>query len=478
MKANFTLVFILITSIVFSQITQFKDINVGSGNSSPANMFVFNGKLYFTADDSSGQSSGGTDFGKELWVSDGTNSGTTLIKDIRTGTRGSSPFAFFALNNTLYFSANDGTGADLWTSDGTDSGTTKVDLFPGVGEAVQRPVELDGVIYLTGITAPGSINDLIIFDGTSGIKAPDSNSDATANVNILSTMATLNDKLLLYMSYSPDNATLGNELYEYNPATAIYTLIKDINVGTGSSSISALTTLSNKVYFEANDNLWETDGTESGTKLVTVANSIEKPTSLFAWNNSLYFEGDDGTGDQLWVFNPIANTVTKLSAISGTNTNHDPSNFTVFDSYLYYRGEDANDTKGHLFRTDGTLVEQVDNEIIDVDAIVVFDNKLFFEGDNGTDGNELFVLDPTTLSIEDVVSTFEDSLIIYSDNNQIYIISDFTGKTTYSIYDLSGKQVENKLMEQNTITHNLTVGVYILQLNNNSKIASKKVVIH
>ena len=46
-------------------------------------MTVFNGQLFFGAND-------GT-HGPELWVSDGTAAGTTMVKDIIAGASGSNP---------------------------------------------------------------------------------------------------------------------------------------------------------------------------------------------------------------------------------------------------------------------------------------------------------------------------------------------------------------------------------------------------
>ncbi len=54
-----------------------KDINPGSGGSNIYETQIYDGRLFFSAAD-------GT-YGYELWVSDGTEAGTHIIKDINPG---------------------------------------------------------------------------------------------------------------------------------------------------------------------------------------------------------------------------------------------------------------------------------------------------------------------------------------------------------------------------------------------------------
>src|SRR5207248_6883299 len=106
--------------------------------STPGNLTNVNGTLFFSAYD-------GTD-GQELWKSDGTVAGTVLVKDIYPGAyyptgyysspygpHSSSPSNLTNVNGTLFFTANDGThGSELWKSDGTTTGTALVkDINPG-----------------------------------------------------------------------------------------------------------------------------------------------------------------------------------------------------------------------------------------------------------------------------------------------------------------------------------------------------------
>src|SRR5262245_33682920 len=97
---------ILITACgrVDAAATQLKDIYTGNAgaNSSPQNLVnVANNLVYFTATD-------GTN-GFELYKSDGTSGGTTLVKDINPGPGSSSPAGFIPIGGGIVlFSATDG----------------------------------------------------------------------------------------------------------------------------------------------------------------------------------------------------------------------------------------------------------------------------------------------------------------------------------------------------------------------------------
>jgi ELWxxDGT repeat protein len=137
-----------------------KDIN-GSASGAPENLFAFNQKLVFTAIDATA--------GKEVWITDGTEENTTLLKDIFAGGKRSvtSPW-FRVVDNELYFAANDGVhGTELWKSDGTPAGTELVKDI-NAGDESSMPVEMienAGELLFSAYT-PDTGYELWTSDGT------------------------------------------------------------------------------------------------------------------------------------------------------------------------------------------------------------------------------------------------------------------------------------------------------------------------
>src|SRR5687768_6502429 len=81
-----------------------------------------------------------------------------LLADLNPGTASSRPYQFAEMNGFAYFGTNDrlpDIGRELWKTDGTPAGTTLVkDIVPGTGESrAQELVNVNGMLYFRAYNA-------------------------------------------------------------------------------------------------------------------------------------------------------------------------------------------------------------------------------------------------------------------------------------------------------------------------------------
>ena len=204
--------------------------------------------------------------GYELWKSDGSVTGTVMVKNINSNNSvlsGNSGLRFLTnVNGTLFFAADNGiNGFELWKSDGSEAGTVMVkEIFPG------NSMQFGYSSFINNIT---NVNGIIFF----------------------SACGSLNN----------------SELWKSDGTAAGTVKVKEINATTGSSP-SNLTNINGILYFSANDGIngiepWKSDGTESGTMMVKNLNPgamNSDPTSFVNINGTAYFTANDGNGPELF----------------------------------------------------------------------------------------------------------------------------------------------------------------------------------
>jgi ELWxxDGT repeat protein len=281
-------------------------------------MGVLNGYLYFGSSDGIN--------GLELWKSNGTGSGTILVKDIFLGSNDGlyyDPGLADSIGNTLYFGANDGKGFGLWKTDGTKDGT----------EIFERLLPPSLTYGSTPRLYNVSSKDKLVF------------------------RALYQDAAEVWIS---DGTPQGTQVLD------------TINPRPGGSDPYGLSRLGDFVYFEANDGLngrelWRTDGTATGTTKVAEINktpyspgvyNISPSTGnadildLTPSSNKLFFTADDGaSGRELWVTEGADRTymVKDLNAQGGSN----PRYLTDFNGIVYFETNIGSIGSG-IWRTDGT----------------------------------------------------------------------------------------------------------------------------
>jgi ELWxxDGT repeat protein len=383
-----------------------KDIYPGSTSNytssafSPTSLTNVNGTLMFAANDGR--------HGVELWMSDGTATGTTLVKDINTSTSGSS-YGWDAkltdVSGTLFFTADDGVhGRELWKSDGTASGSTLVkDLFPGGHTGYYYGG------YYPNSSSPGqltNVNGTLFFTAYGGLWKSDGTEAGTSlvarvNANNLTNV----NGTLFFWDGDPHWGYDGVELWKSDGTTSGTVMVKDIFPGQyrgayiypNSSFPSNLTSVSGTLFFTANDwsgrELWKSDGTASGTVLVKdirPGSAWSYPSWLTNVNGTLFFAANnDTTGRGLWKSDGTAAGTTLVYSTSSAN-------LTNVNGTLFFQ------SGSQLWKSDGTAAGTVMlKDIRPGGPGTYFQNltdvngTLFFTADDGTHGWELWKSDGT-----------------------------------------------------------------------------------
>lgn len=350
-----------------------RKVTPANGAVIPPSFQVFRGELYFTvANDPHPESVSGI----SIWKTDGTDDGTVRVKGLDPGNRNTDEFIeyspYFAFRNTMYISARDETGGwELWKTDGTETGTILVKNI-----APDNPGDINssfpdnfasfrGKVYFTADDGANG-RELWRTDGTEDgtVRITDFARDVSGGAGNLKTFHGS-----LY--FAADDGVNGMELWKTNGTASGTVFVKDIAPGADGSSPSSFTEFKGRLYFSATVSdgtffpprlIWKTNGTDIGTRQVaqaTVGTNRHVSGRGFAiYRNALYFIGGDtrelwrsnGTeaGTRLVEFIPTPPACT-IGDCNGVNM-HD---FQVINGILLFRAGDAVNGR-EWWRSDGT----------------------------------------------------------------------------------------------------------------------------
>ena len=139
--------------------------------------------------------------GYELWKSNGTTTGTAMIKDINPGVNNSAPFGMFVYKHNVFFGAYNGADDSFWKSDGTNAGTVqvkKIDPFLGARNSF---CITNNIVYFAAIdTSNAKGSQVWKTDGTSaGTQVvADINPTATSNYPYPRYFTDVNGTIIFY----------------------------------------------------------------------------------------------------------------------------------------------------------------------------------------------------------------------------------------------------------------------------------------
>ena len=133
------------------------------------------------------------------------------------------------------------------------------------------------------------------------------------------------------------------------------------------------------------------------------------------------------------------------------------------------------DGPGRYSNLDKAYSKFLENTIKDIDDLAVFDGKLYFEGDDGTTGNELYTLDPATLSVEG--NNIEIVKVYPNPASDYIIVSKALLNASYTIHDITGKSVKQGIITSEKIDLNLNTGLYLFKVKTDLSTITKKIIV-
>lgn len=411
----------------------------------PGGYTLAGAKMFFAAEDSIN--------GHELWITDGTNNGTQLVKDIYPGKKGSEITGIIAFVDIVYFVANDSVhGKELWRSDGTETGTYLVkDIAVGISNSLANNLIIfkDKIYFEASDSADGF--ELYVSDGTANGTQRLTQTDGGRFTHFLQSEVFVYNQKMYFAAFTSSN---GVQLWESDGSNFGTKLFLKLHPN-GNSKPQSFILFKNKMCFVANNEkdgfeIWASDGTAQGTTMITDLNPnilINPAENLIVYKNKLYFSLNDGiNGWELWSTDITPKSSYFIKDINSGNLSSYPSNSFIYKGYLFFTASSSG--KCHVWVTDGNdqfcksiipLNVQTNNAVCNRNFdFFQYKNDLFFPANYYTQtGLELYKL--TIKPASNLSQFFTRKLEIYP--NPVKQTLHFSQTCSFKLYNSSGSLI-------------------------------------
>ena len=470
--------------------------------------------------------------GKELWVSDGTSAGTHLLRDIKVGPESSTPYNLTLLDGVVYFQAN---SHQIWRTDGTSAGTyvmvdnnlitnpfnyvkTKDFIFFTEGatgfkcckklwrmnlnansenrvtpennfESVENPIVFDYDENLILFNAKTKANEWAIWQTNGGVSLMIIDLTPKKSDAIPLQGAKLIGSEIYFIGFTTE---FGSELWKTKGTFDTTEMIKDIYVDENYFNSSGIggdfLKFGSKVYFTARDNshgyeVWKTDGSEDGTQMIKDINTGNnntggRPQYLTEFNGSLYFTQSDSKNSRIWKTNGTPSGTVSVINIPDVNVHSD---IFAHNGNLYF-GMDTPETGTELWKLDAddnlTFIKDIfpGTEGSFPGSFFELNGDVYFTAtSNGLySGYGTYKIGGQSLNTNTI--TNENEVFVYPNPTTGSLNVTTENKVDIDIFDLLGKKVRHFKNQKTIDISNLKSGIYLMKttdLQTNKTFAQK-----
>ncbi len=405
-----------------SLVTILKDIKTsfegGSFDSYPSWLTNFDGQIFFSAVDNSGES--------ELWSTDGTESGTRLISNI-AGIQSGNPKELTSDKYVLTYSAfTPENGRELWyTSSGTYFSGLYGDIYTGSSSSF--PKNIIHWFHSPVFSAKDT-------DGLRYLWRSDIDIDKLSEDHILpaeSLVTVFNNDIYFVGNFQGE----GDALWKYDGS--IFTEVFDYYPNSDQDThFSEIQPSGDLLYFTAgsyDDQLFATDGNPDNTRPIQISESTDRYISgadnLIDVEGTLYFAASTSYGNDLWKFDGSGDGAVLIDPTNREEGINRAKHLTLVDNKLFYEGTYLFDTELYMFdidsgttslvkdiNTSGDALNRIDN------TLTKFNNRLLFVATEPIHGEELWITDGLasgTRRLTDLIEGADDS-----DIDEISVLGD------------------------------------------------------
>ena len=316
-----------------------------------------------------------------------------------------------ALQNVVLFEGEDTVGgANLWVTDGTASGTSELLTNPPIvpGQAAITGGAIYGFASSTRVSLDLTVFDNhVLFAGRFSPTVPVKYGPYTLWTTDGTVAGTVPIPLASISGANPNGLLIGNPM-----------------TGAAGAMTPGFTVFGDEVLFRGRDTggafgLWMTNGTATGTKEITGINGTAatgiNPTDMTVFNGKVLFNGANAAGHLgLWTTDGTAGGTKELIPPAGAGaaaTGLNPTDMTIFGGKVLFDGVDANGLSG-LWATDGTaggthelLAEAAGaSSGLNPTDMTVFGSKVLFSGVDANGLSGLWVTDGTANGTHEVLA--------------------------------------------------------------------------